>query len=751
MKKSSVNMFEQSFGRQAARITFIGEKMFRFQIAPDGVFRESGLNRYGFIKPPSGPAPKVKRERGRGGLKLETAALRVELAAGGGALRVYDKRRRREIMRQTGAEFSSGSVRVHFKAEPGEDWVGFGDQTRARLYHRGTVADLWVRNVRSYLPVPFFMSTRGAGTLVNTTHHLVCDMCRSRKGEYFWDDPRGAVDYYVFAGADFAEMVDTYTELTGKPKLPPVWAFGLWYLCRSQADAYEAVNDACNFRREQIPCDVFGFEPGWMEKYYDYSTEKKWSRERFPVPSYAWQGPNNFLNALKRMGFKVELWLCNNYDLTWEEERRLRRVSPAFDIHGTGSSSAGHEVDEHLQGRDMLDKVTRPNEPWFEHLKKFVDQGVDFFKQDGALQVLEHPDRLAANGMHDAELHNLYPLLYARQMHEGFAEYAGRRPVVFTVAGWAGFQAWCGTWAGDTGGGLDTIGGMLNLALLGHSWITNDMEVHTPAGIHFGYLQPWSQINSWNYFRMPWVQGQELLAMHRFYARLRARLVPYLYSWAYQATRSAMPLMRPLTFEYPADLKCRRIIHQYLLGRDLMVAAFKPRVYFPTGRWKDYWTGAIIKGGRALKITWPAQRGGGLYMREGGIIPMGPVMQYRGEKPLDEMELYLFPGNKKSVFKFYEDDGVSFDHLRGKYALTEIACLAGGGQVAVSVARPEGALAIARAAAGRRWSFAIALDFEPRRVVANGRQLPDGTWKFDAKRREISIGAQCGPVNLVID
>jgi alpha-D-xyloside xylohydrolase len=148
------------------------------------------------------------------------------------------------------------------------------------------------------------------------------------------------------------------------------------------------------------------------------------------------------------------------------------------------------------------------------------------------------------------------------------------------------------------------------------------------------------------------------------------------------------------------------------------------------------------------KITWPAQRGGGLYVREGGIIAFGPLMQFRGEKPLHEVNLYLFPGPNKSVFEFYEDDGVSFDHLRGKFALTSVSARAAGGWVEISVGKASGGYSCA--AGRRRWSFTIALDFEPRRVTANGRQLPERIWKFDAKRREISIGAQHGPINLII-
>ena len=103
---------------------------------------------------------------------------------------------------------------------------------------------------------------------------------------------------------------------------------------------------------------------------------------------------------------------------------------------------------------------------------------------------------------------------------------------------------------------------MLNTAMLGHCWATNDMEVMQPEGIHFGYLQPWSQINSWTYFRMPWVQGDQLLAMHKYYANLRSQLIPYIYSSAYASTHTAEPLMRPLTLEYQDDRNCRDVLSE---------------------------------------------------------------------------------------------------------------------------------------------------------------------------------------------
>ncbi len=733
---------------EQVQVKFLSDTVARVRVAPPGSEADSLLNRYGFLRESLDDAVKVDRDSDSSGFKLASARMEIRFTAATAALVVTDLAQGRVVLEQVEAASGKPVARARFRAGDGEDWVGFGDQTRERLFHRGHTADLWVRNVDSYIPVPFFMSTRGVGILVNTTHHVVFDMAASEPDYFSWQDQRGVVDYYVMVGEDFRALISEYTALSGRPELPPLWAFGLWYICRTQANDYEAVNDAYNFRREGIPCDVIGLEPGWMRDNYDRSLDKQWSDERFPIPSYCRNGPHNFFNAIKRMGYHFELWLCNEYDLTYEEERRLGRQKQAGEVaNQDGSFHAGAEVDEHFESRSP-DGLTRPDEPWFEHLKQFVDQGVDFFKQDGAFQVCNHAGRYWGNGRSDEEVHNLYPLLYSRQMKEGFEAHTGRRSVVFTVDGWTGFQALCGTWTGDTGGRLETLGAMLNTSMVGHSWATNDMEVMQPEGIHFGYLQPWSQINSWNYFRMPWVQGRELCDMHRDYAELRARLIPYIYSWAYQATRTGYPLMVPLALEYPDDDACRNVLHEYLLGRDLLVTIYKDDVYFPAGRWKDFWTGEVIEGSRSRKISWPENRGGGLFMRTGAIIPLGPVMQYRGEKPVDHVELWTMPDKRESILDFYEDDGVSFAYRQGEYAITRVRAQEKADEVIVRIEEPSGGFT--GQVRERGWSFRVAVDAAPAFVRANGRELAPGAWRFDADMGVVRVDALNGPVELIV-
>jgi alpha-glucosidase (family GH31 glycosyl hydrolase) len=445
----------------------------------------------------------------------------------------------------------------------------------------------------------------------------------------------------------------------------------------------------------------------------------------------------------------MELWLCCDYDLSYEAERQVGGdIGPDRAEENSGFFQHDAELDTHFSSPRYLDTITKRGEAWFQHLAPFVDQCADFFKQDGAYQVLDHPDRRWGNGMDDAEMHNLYPLLYARQMLEGFEKHTGRRGLTFTPCGWAGFQAWAGTWTGDTGGGETTLGAMLNTALAGHSWATNDMEVTRKEALHFGYLLPWAQINSWNYFRMPWMQGDELLASHRFYSRLRSRLIPYLYSYAYVATQSGRPLIAPLVLDFQDDPNVRDILFQYLLGRDLMVCSFNKEVYFPACRWKCVWTGEVVSGGQHATISWPEKHGGGLYLREGGIAILGPAMQYRGEKPLDEIEVHVFPAAEPSRFSFYEDDGTSLAHRDGVFATTEIEAVQAGNVVRVTIGETAGGY---QPDVGvRRWSLAVALDSAPQSVSCDGQSIGDDEWSFDHRRGELLVAPMPGPMVVEI-
>ncbi|OQA82864.1 MAG: Alpha-xylosidase [Lentisphaerae bacterium ADurb.Bin242] len=708
----------------------------RLRIAPrERTGQISGLERYGFLsEPEDDPAAEFSEDSTSITLKSGKTFLTIDRKTGCFQL----KNTIGEILlEQNGLEFANGKTIAEFFTAEEEDWVGFGDVSREHCFYRGSRVTTWIRNVQAYITVPFFMSTRGYAILLNTTHRVNFDMGATDPEKFSFTDRSGIFDIYLFIAPDFKGLLGLYTELTGRPKLPPVWSFGLWHICNNMVNARDVVEEAYRYRELGIPCDVIGLEPGWMKVSYDFSTEKDWHPERFPHMRFYARNDRTFIDAIKKgMGYHFELWLCTEYDYTFEEERRRRSDQPAEREEAILMDD--EEFDEMPASSRRLDHWTKPDEPWFEHLKKFIDYGVDFFKEDASCLVNPHPDRHYGNGMNDDEYHNLAPLLDMRQVWEGFAKYTNRRPFIFTPCGSTGFQAWAATWTGDTGSRMSTLCGMFNTAFSGHGLTTNDMGANVKEAVHFGYLLPLSQINNYACFRMPWLWGPDFVKLHRYYSSLRSRLIPYLYSWMRQATRTGIPLLLPLPLEFQDDGRCRTVMNEYLLGRDLLVSIYEPDVYFPRGRWKDYWTGKVYTGSSEQMIPWPENRGGGLYIREGAIIPFGPVMQYRGEKPVDELELYLFPGPEKTEFEYYEDDGVSFDYLEGKYSTTLIR-MEKTDCVTVEII-PDGKGCV------RKWKICAALDTAPASLECNGSET---VFQWDEVRHELTADLP-GPGTVII-
>ncbi len=710
----------------------------------------SWLVRYGFFRDDWPAVPFSLREDGaEAALTATMDALSVRIALADGSLAFLDAAGQALLREHEPARVTQAGFRTRFVLSPTTRFFGLGDQTRERIEHRGTKGDLWVRNVSSYIPVPLLVTNGGFGLLVNTTRRVCFDL-GATSDEWFSLEAEGAaVDYYFLYGPSLKHVLERYTDVTGRPPLPPKWALGLWFICRTQADAREFMDDCYTFRREHIPCDAIGLEPGWMARNYDFSVDKDWHPERFPIPSYAPTGRHNFFPAAIRMGFKPGLWLCCDYDLSYEEERRLAREVATEDERSV--FAAGHEEDKHLFASRRMDPLTRPDEPWFQHLRRFVDQGAHWFKQDGANQVLTHPDRLWGNGMLDDEMHNLYPLLYSRQMYEGFREHTGRRPFCFTPAGWAGLQHYTATWTGDTGGEEGPLGACLNLSLSGHGMSTCDMEAATPEGIHFGFLLPWAQLSSWNYWRHPWLQGERLQAIFTEYARLRYRLLPYLYSCARDAHVTGVPMLRAMPLEFPDDPECHGLLRQYLLGPALLVGAFTDRVYLPAvedapsgGAWYDFWTGQKVSGPGWYSPAVPETRGGPLLVRAGAVLPFGPVVDFVGQRPDDELTVEVFTG-ADGAFLLYEDDGLSYDYETGAFRTTRIAHSAGAGRVSLEVAGAEGHFDGAPAC--RRVTFVIRGVARPARVELDGEAVARGeepglaSWHGDEGAGMVTVDA----------
>ena len=686
------------------RIDPLAGNLFRIRVAKEGVWTESGLNRYGILK---GDWPQVKCEKTASSLKTSAAAVEVDAATG--TIRFKSSVSKADLA--ISAKLEGKGYKISLPLVDGERIYGLGDVSRENIQRRPGKYEIWVKNVNSYIPIPMVVSSQGWGLLMNTTWRNFFDVGVGDKSRLVCTAPESELDFYLFTGDGYRALLDIYTQLTGRPKMLPAFGYGFTFVANENVDMFRLLDEARQFRDRDLPCDVIGLEPGWMDKFYDYSTLKAWNRQKFIFPYWAPKGSHTFVGALNRMGFKLSLWLCVKYDLFRYEEQCAAGKAKKFglkpdipdDITETWEDDriTGEIKDPRFVGfqKGLYERLGAKEAqfkegdlPWFEHLKKFVDQGAQCFKLDGSCQVTDWngvPNRKWANGASNEENHNLYPLVYDKQMSCGYEEYTRKRSMVYSAGGYAGVQQFVATWAGDTGGGAKPCASLLNLGMSGHANQSCDMGIFNPQSLHFGMLQTWSQQNNWAYFYQPWYQPDAGLDRFRRYLKLRYRLVPYIYTAAAEANRTGWPVMRSLPFAYPDVPEYDSCKTSYMLGPNLLVAAFTTEATIPEGGWYEWRTDEFVKGPAKKPIVVTPQWGGALYVKAGAIIPTWPEKECIDAGWNKDLILEAYAG-ANGASELYEDDGVSLAFKKGAWARMPLELEDSGGHVAIKIGKRTG-------------------------------------------------------------
>ena len=662
----------------------LADNIWRVRCDTVGLRRESLLNRYGILE---------TFEPLESDVGLDALPVRVELETDKSGWTVFLP--------------LSQNARVY----------GLGDVDRAGLNRRGKSYDLRVENIKSYIPIPMVMTSDGWGALVNTTYESRFDIGETDSRTLKVMVTGGSPDLYVFSGHDYKDQLLAYSRLAGRPALLPAFAFGFAYVANQWIDKYEVVDEAHKFRLYELPCDIIGLEPGWMEYFYDFTTKKNWSPARFSFPAWTKSRTVSWIGALQRMDFKLSLWLCMNYDLfVFEESCAEGRARPSAIKPVWSMTDTMPDVwqDEHIEGKfseedrkipsmrtvanratgAMRHPVMRPDaksgadesgeEPWFEHLKKFVDRGVRCFKLDASQQCGEFPGRIWAKRYGSDEVHNIYPVIYVKQMAEGYETYTGRRAMIYTPCGYVGSQRYAASWAGDTGGGIGSLVSVLNLGMSGHPSQSCDMDIDSAAALHFGFFAPWCQQNNWDYFQQPWYRSEQETGALRGYLNLRYRLFPYLYTVAAEASRTGWPIVRPLAFAYPNERAYDNETGSYLVGDSLLVSSYSDVAVIPPGVWYEWHEGRKVVGPAKVPVKRTSTWGGALYVKAGGIIPMWPLKPHIDRGWNEDVEVHVWPGGD-GVFELYEDDGDTLGYRSGEYSLTALTFT--GGKLSVGLRR----------------------------------------------------------------
>ncbi len=588
----------------------------------------------------------------------------------------------------------------------GEALYGLGEKAFA-LNLRGRVLEVWNTDPETYLPgtdpihlcIPMLVGLREGrayGFFFDNPGRARLDLGQSRQDQLHYEVDTGELCAYFFGGATVHAVLERYTQLTGRMPLPPRWMLGYHQSRWSYYPEQQVRALAAEFRRRRIPCDVIHLDIHYMDGYRIFT----WNRDRFPDPP-------RLLAELQEQGFRVITIIDPGV-----------KVDPGYAVHDAGlarntfcrladgSPFQGPVWPGECYFPDFTDPEVRAW--WGDLYRPLLEAGVAGFWNDmnepaifGGTMPATVRHGCEGRGAAHGEIHNVYGLQMARASDEGLRRLCpdDRVPVI-SRSGYAGLQRHALVWTGDnhsTWAHLRLgVSMCLNLGLSGVAFCGPDIGGF--AGDCDGeLLARWTQVGALTPFfrnhsalgtrpQEPWAFGEPCESICRRWIELRYELLPYLYTTAWQAAQSGLPMMRPLALAFPEDWRTYNLDDQFLLGDALLAALVgfpgqrSRGVYLPGGPWFDFWTGQQL-GGEVIADAPLEQMP--LYVRAGSVLPLGPVLQHTGEWPsaVEALHLHIYPGQGESWL--YEDDGHSLAYRSGEFQVTRFRCSAGGDSLAV--------------------------------------------------------------------
>lgn len=534
----------------------------------------------------------------------------------------------------------------------GEHIYGLGERF-GPLVKNGQAVDIWnadggTSSEQAYKNVPFYLSDRGYGVLVDHRGHVSFEVGSEAVERVQFSVAGERLRYYVIAG-DPATVLDRYTRLTGRPTQVPAWSYGLWLSTSFTTDYDEATVtgfiDAMAER--QLPLSVFHFDCFWMREFQ--WTDFEWDPRTFP-------DPEGMLARLHEKDLRVCVWL-NPY---------IAQASRLFEEAAERGYLVRRRDGEVWQwdlwqaGMGLVDFTNPDARGWFQdHLRALLAQGVDCIKTDFGERI--PLDVVYASGEDPEDLHNWYTQLYNEAVFEVLEEQRGAGDaVLFARSATVGGQRLPVHWGGDSTSTFpsmaETLRGGLSLAMSGFAFWSHDIGGFegTPAAdvfkrwTAFGLLSSHSRLHGSGSYRVPWAFDDEAVEVAQRFTHLKHELMPMLFEAGRVAAETGMPVMRPMALAFPGDPAVAYLDQQYMLGDDLLVAPVmradgEVEFYLPEGEWIGLLSGERVAGGR-----WRRERHDflslPLYVRAGAVLARGA----RGDRPdydyLDGLVLEVHPG-----------------------------------------------------------------------------------------------------------
>jgi len=462
---------------------------------------------------------------------------------------------------------------------------------------------------QAYKSVPFYLTSRGYGVLVNEAGPVSFEVASEKTTRVQFSREGESLDYCVIAGPTQKEVLGRLTALTGRAPLPPAWSFGLWMTTSftTQYDEATATHFIDEMARRELPLAVFHFDCFWMREFQWCNFA--WDPRGFPEPEA-------MLARLHAKGLKISLWI-NPY-VAQKSPLFAEGVREGYFIKR--SNGLTWQTDLWQPGMAVVDFTNPAAVAWYQgHLRRLLAMGVDCYKTDFGERI-PVDDVVYHDGSDPVEMHNLYALHYNEVVFDLLKEVKGDEAVVFARSTYASGQRFPVHWGGDCWSNFESMAeslrGGLSLTSCGFAFWSHDIggfEGNPPPALYkrwvqFGLLSSHSRLHGSSGYRVPWLVDEESCDVLRAFTQLKHRLMPYLYAKAIEATQSGVPMMRSMVMEHPADPACTTLDRQYHLGESLLVAPVftdsgEVDFYLPEGRWTHLLSGEVKAGGRWHRET----------------------------------------------------------------------------------------------------------------------------------------------------
>ena len=594
-------------------------------------------------------------------------------------------------------EYGGNIVKMSKSSKDGECFYGLGDKATQmnlkgkRLENFATDQYAFQKEQDPlYKVVPFYIglhNKQSYGIFFDNTFRTFFDFCQERRNvASFWAEG-GEMNYYFIYGPQMQDVVTTYTDLTGKPELPPLWVLG-YHQCKWSYYPESKVKEITSkFRELKIPCDAIYLDIDYMEGFRCFT----WSKDYFP-------DPKRMVAELAEDGFKTIVIIDPGIKIDkdyWVYQEALEK--DYFCKRADGPYMKGKVWPGECNFPDYTNPVVR--EWWAGLFKELIsDIGVKGVWNDmNEPAVMEVPNKTFpmdvrhsydGNPCSHRKAHNIYGTQMARATYHGVKRFAyPKRPFVITRSAYSGAQRYTSSWTGD------------NVATWEHLWIANiQVQRMCISGMGFtgsdigGFAeQPtgelyarWIQLGVFHPFcrthssgdhgnQEPWAFDEEVINITRKFVSLRYQLLPYLYTMFWQYIEEGVPMLKPLVYYDQDDTQTHYRNDEFIFGNQILVCpilepnAVGRRMYIPRGEWYNYWTNEFTTGGREVWVDTKFDEIP-VFVKAGAIIPKYPVQQYVGELEFDELTLDLYYKNGKEKSVVYEDAQDGYDYKKGRYS-----------------------------------------------------------------------------------